>query len=129
MQPPTLSRCVRAALVQLTHSRQQQLPAGHAADTHLLWLRVHASARVCCGQSFVQHLSEAVPQWTISEIYLEEPLDKSSAYIADWVHDGRSDSAFGFTMQTALRRAIRVRRPPHAHQRPCVRVCCASCAM
>jgi len=96
--------------------------------THSLCVRVYASARLCCDQSFVQHLAEAVPQWTISEIYLEEPLDKSSAYLADWVHDGRSDSAFGFTMQKALRLAIRVRRL-HVQQQPCMRVCCASCAM
>lgn len=60
-------------------------------------------------QSFVGNLSAAVGSlWTIGELYLEDPLYESDAYIADWLKQNRTDSAFGFPMQKALRLAIRV---------------------
>lgn len=51
--------------------------------------------------------------WTIGEIYLEEPLNISAAYIANFLHDGLIDTAFSFPMQKALRLSIRVSHTQH----------------
>jgi hypothetical protein len=62
-------------------------------------------------QSFVANLSAAAGNgslWTIGELYLEDPLKESAAYIADWVAQNVTHAAFSFPMQKALRLSIRV---------------------
>ncbi|KAF8067137.1 mok12 [Scenedesmus sp. PABB004] len=58
--------------------------------------------------SFVAALTEAANgTWTIGELFLEDPLAESDAYIAAWIKRKRgAHSAFSFPMQHALRLAI-----------------------
>lgn len=63
-------------------------------------------------QELLGNLTAASGLWTISEMFVESPVDGAIDFIAKFLAANRSTTAFGFPMQNALRQAFRVSAPP-----------------